>query len=59
VAKKIARVEEYLSALPTDMRKLFTGVRKVILAAAPMAEEKIGYGFVLFIQAAAHRLEGE
>ena len=37
-------VEEYLTALPDDVRATLEKVRQSIKAAAPTATEKIGYG---------------
>lgn len=42
--KGAVTVESYIKALPKEVHNTFTAVRKAILAAAPGAEEKIGYG---------------
>jgi uncharacterized protein YdhG (YjbR/CyaY superfamily) len=39
-----ATVDEYLKALPEKERTVLSSLRKLIQAAAPKAEEKIGYG---------------
>lgn len=39
-----ATVDEYLNALPEKERRVLSALRKLIKAAAPKAEEKIGYG---------------
>jgi len=38
-----ATVDEYLAALPPDVRKMLKGIRDTIKKAAPKAEEKISY----------------
>ncbi len=44
MAKPAKTVDEYLQALPSGVRTTLEKVRKAIKSAAPMAEEKIGYG---------------
>jgi uncharacterized protein YdhG (YjbR/CyaY superfamily) len=41
-------VEEYLAALPEDVRATLEKIRQAIKAAAPMATEKISYGMPSF-----------
>jgi uncharacterized protein YdhG (YjbR/CyaY superfamily) len=52
VARKPTTIDEYLSALDEDKRVALEGLRKIIRAAAPKAEECISY------QLAAFRLNG-
>jgi uncharacterized protein YdhG (YjbR/CyaY superfamily) len=44
VVDKPMSVEEYLAALPKDARATLEKIRQAIMAAAPTATEKIGYG---------------
>ncbi|MGH2407886.1 MAG: iron chaperone [Candidatus Limnocylindrales bacterium] len=39
-----ARVDAMLAALPADQRRALQAVRDTVVAAAPQAEEAIGYG---------------
>ena len=41
---KAETVDEYVKRFPTDMQKALQDLRKTIKAAAPNAEEKIGWG---------------
>ena len=50
---KPTSIDEYLRALPDDQRRALTTLRKQIKAAAPGAEEYIGYGLAGF------KLEGK
>jgi uncharacterized protein YdhG (YjbR/CyaY superfamily) len=43
-------VDEYLAALPKDKRDALQALRETIRAAAPKAEEYIGYGLAAFRQ---------
>lgn len=43
MAKKITTVDDYLQAVPADLRRLLVPVRAAILAAAPGVTEKIAY----------------
>jgi uncharacterized protein YdhG (YjbR/CyaY superfamily) len=52
VAAKPKTIDEYLAALSDDQRAALEKLRKAIRAAAPKAEEYIGYGL------AAFRLDG-
>lgn len=52
MAGKPRTIDEYLAPLPADQRAALQKLRKVIRAAAPRAEEYIGYGL------AAFRLDG-
>ena len=45
---KPATIDEYLRALPADQRRALTKLRAQIKAAAPAAEEYIGYGLAGF-----------
>ena len=45
---KPTSIDEYLRALPDDQRRALTTLRKQIKAAAPGAEEYIGYGLAGF-----------
>lgn len=42
--KRYTEVEDYLADLPEDARATLERIRKAVRAAAPGAEEKIGYG---------------
>ena len=42
--KKYATVEEYLADQPEDVRETLESIRRSVLAVAPKATEKIGYG---------------
>ncbi len=42
-AKKFSSVTEYISSFPKDTQKILLQVRETIRAAAPEAQEKIGY----------------
>lgn len=44
-------VEEYLAALPATQRAALERLRKQVLAAAPGATEKMGYGIPTFVHA--------
>lgn len=45
---KPTTIDEYLSQLPDDQRRALSNLRKQIKAAAPKAEEYIGYGLAGF-----------
>jgi uncharacterized protein YdhG (YjbR/CyaY superfamily) len=45
---KPTSIDDYLRALPDDQRRALTALRKQIKAAAPAAEEYIGYGLAGF-----------
>lgn len=45
---KPTTIDEYLRALPDDQRRALTALRAQIKAAAPSAEEYIGYGLAGF-----------
>lgn len=46
--KKLQTVDEYLAALPGDVRAVLSGLRKIIKQAAPHAEEVISYSMPAF-----------
>ena len=46
--RKFKSVDEYFSALPSDVRDILEGMRKTIRQAAPQAEEVISYGMPAF-----------
>ncbi len=46
---KAKNVDEYLSALPEKERAVLEELRRIIKAAAPMAEERISYGMPGFM----------
>jgi uncharacterized protein YdhG (YjbR/CyaY superfamily) len=46
--KKYQSVDEYLCALPEDIRNILEGLRKTIRQAAPAAEEVISYNIPAF-----------
>ena len=41
-------IDEYIAAFPADIQKILQEIRAVIKAAAPKAEEKIGYQMPTF-----------
>src|SRR5438477_4572066 len=50
MAAKPTTIDEYLAALSADKRAALEKLRKTIRAAAPKAEECIGYGLAAFRQ---------
>jgi uncharacterized protein YdhG (YjbR/CyaY superfamily) len=48
MAGKPKTIDEYLAPLPADQRAALQKLRKAIRAAAPKAEEYIGYGLAAF-----------
>jgi uncharacterized protein YdhG (YjbR/CyaY superfamily) len=46
--KNVQTVDEYLSALPKEVRDILAGLRKTIRQAAPQAEEVISYNMPAF-----------
>lgn len=48
MAKKPRTFDEYLAALPAAQRAALEKVRKAVRAAAPKAEEYLGYGLAAF-----------